>query len=103
MFKNPRKTHAADQNLATATTKSGPKRASGRRVSHLAKTRVYCSAHDRHCRECESIIGSVRSVQEGPQISDVIGTGHKVMVAETKDKRAVDVVFGCNRSGRYPV
>ena len=45
----------------------------------------------------------MRSVQEGPQISDVIGTGHKVMVAETKDKRAVDVVFGCNRNGRYPV
>ena len=38
-----RKTHVVDQNLETATTKTDPKKASGRQVSRLAKTTTRAS------------------------------------------------------------
>ena len=38
MLKNSRKTHVVDQNLEIATTKTDPKKASGRQVSRLART-----------------------------------------------------------------
>ena len=40
MLKNSRKTDVVDQNLETATTKTDPKKASGRQVSRLAITTI---------------------------------------------------------------